>query len=33
MELHGLFKQLKLNHLGLQLDPLCDQAPQRAVDY
>ena len=33
MELHGLIDKLKLEHLGLQLDTLCDQAAQRELDY
>jgi DNA replication protein DnaC len=33
MELHGLIDKLKLEHLGPQLDTLCEQAAKRELDY
>lgn len=33
LELNGLIERLKLEHLGLQLDSLCEQAASRELDY
>ena len=33
MELHGLIDKLKLEHLSLHLDSVCEQAAQRDLDY
>ena len=33
MELLGLLDKLKLTHLPLHLDTLCEQAAQRDMDY
>jgi DNA replication protein DnaC len=33
MELKALFERMKLDHLGNQLDQVCEQAAKRELDY